>query len=47
MLDFVSPFCKNRFPEDGTPLPKALGVDAYQELYFIICIILSLNEDIC
>jgi hypothetical protein len=40
-------FYKNRLPEDGTPVPKALGVDAYHELYFIVRIILSLTEDIC
>lgn len=31
----------NRLPEDGTQVPKRVGDDTYNELYFVICILLS------
>jgi len=38
MLDLCN-FYKNRLPEAGTLVSKVLGIDAYHEFYFIICII--------
>jgi hypothetical protein len=39
--------CINRVPEDGTPVPKNVGVDAYHETYFMICIELHLTGYSC
>ena len=39
--------CFSRFPEDGTLVPKHVGVDTYHELHFMICILLYFIESIC
>jgi len=31
-------------PDDGTPVPKLLGVDTYHDLYFMICSVLYFIE---
>ena len=36
-----------RLPEDGTLVPKHVGVGTYHELCFIICILLYCIECIC
>lgn len=33
--------CTGGLPEDGSPVPKLVGVDTYNELYCMICILLS------
>jgi len=33
--------------EDGTSVPKLVGVDTYNELYFVICILLYIIEYTC
>jgi hypothetical protein len=42
VLDFVT--CFSILPEDSTPVPKYVGVDAYQELYIDVCILLYFTE---
>jgi hypothetical protein len=40
-------FCFSRRPEDGTPVPKHVGVDTYRVLYFTVCILFYFFECIC
>jgi hypothetical protein len=47
LVELVFIFYKNKLRENRTPVPKALGVDDYNILYFIIRITLSLTEEIC
>jgi hypothetical protein len=37
----------SRLPEDGTPVPKHVGVDTYRELYFAVFILFYFAECIC
>jgi len=39
--------CFGRLPEDGTPVPKHVGVDTPRELYFMICMLVYFIECIC
>jgi hypothetical protein len=32
----------SRLPDDGTPMPKYVGVDTHHELHFMTCILLYL-----
>jgi hypothetical protein len=40
-------FCFSTVPEDGTPVPKHVGVHSYRERYLMISILLYLTEWIC
>ena len=36
--------CFSMLPEDRIPVPKYIGIDAYQELYIDVCILLHFIE---